>query len=88
MDILPRVFSVVFVFLAVVLSVVGVQMVMVLMQLRQTLQRVNAALSTAEAKVASLTEPLKQFSGTVSGIKTGLKVFETFVGWLQKDKNA
>ncbi|NCN06628.1 MAG: hypothetical protein GW946_02180 [Candidatus Pacebacteria bacterium] len=88
MDILPIVFAVVLVILAVVLSVVGIQMVMVLVQLRQTLQRVNTALSTAEAKVASLTEPLKQFSGTVSGIKTGLKVFETFVGWLQKSKDA
>ncbi|MDA1080021.1 MAG: hypothetical protein O2840_05025 [bacterium] len=85
---MPIVFSVVLVILAVVLSVVGVQMVLVLMQLRQTLQRVNAALTTAEAKVAALTEPFKQFTGTVSGIKTGLKVFETFVGWLQKEKNA
>ncbi|PIY80544.1 MAG: hypothetical protein COY80_02155 [Candidatus Pacebacteria bacterium CG_4_10_14_0_8_um_filter_42_14] len=87
MELVPTVFAVVLVILAIVLSVVGVQMVLVLAELKRTLQKVNNAVETAETKISGLMQPLQQLGGAVSGVKTGLKVFEAFVGWINKNKN-
>lgn len=88
MDILPIVFSVVLLILAIVLSVVGVQMVLVLMELKRTLRRVNQSIDMVETKFASIVTPLQNLGGMASGMSTGFKVFEAFVGWLQKNKES
>lgn len=86
MDLVPTIFAVALVILTIVLSVVGVQMVLVLLELKKTLQRVNQALETADSKIASIVAPLQKISGVATGIGTGMRVFEAFVGWLQRDK--
>lgn len=85
-DIIPIIFSVVLILLSIVLVVVGVQLVMVLQELRRTLHRVNAILDEAEAKIAMVFNPLQQLTGLTSGVSAGLKVFESLVGWLQRDR--
>jgi len=88
MELVPTVFAVALVALTIVLSVVGVQMVLVLLELKKTLKKVNDALETADAKIAAIAAPLQKISGVASGLGTGMKVFEAFVGWLNKDKEA
>jgi len=85
MDILPIVFAVVLVILTVVLTVVGIQIIMVLYEVRKTLNKFNTTLDAAEERIAAITQPLQQLGGVASGLRTGMKVFETFVGWLQRD---
>jgi hypothetical protein len=85
-DIVPIIFSVVLILLTVVLTVVGVQLVMVLQEIRRTLNRVNTILDEAETKMAVVLNPLQQLSGLSSGFSSGLKIFESLVGWLQRDR--
>lgn len=87
MDYLPIVFSVVLVILTVVLTVVGIQFLLVLVQFRKTLQRLNDTLDAAERRINNLVGPLKSVGAAAAGLKTGLKVFETFVSWLQRDRH-
>jgi uncharacterized protein YoxC len=84
-EIVPVVFSVVLVILTVVLSVVGIQLVMVLAELRRTLQRVNNTIDIAESKLNSVVQPFQNLGGMASGLTTGFKVFESFVGWLNRN---
>lgn len=86
MDYMPMVISVVLVILAVVLTVVGVQLVIVLAEVKKTFVKLNTTLDTAETKFQALVSPLQNLGGMASGLRTGMKVFETFVGWLGREK--
>lgn len=86
MDLVPTVFAIALVILTVVLSVVGVQMVLVLLELKRTLKKVNGAIETTDEKVTALLQPLQKVAGVATGVGTGVKVFEAFVNWLQRDK--
>jgi len=87
MDILPIVFSVIVIILTIVLSVVGVQLVLVLLEVRKTLKKLNGVLDTAEQKINAVVSPLQNLGGMASGLQTGFKVFESFVGWLHRNKD-
>lgn len=87
-DLLPIVFSIVLIILTVVLSIVGFQMVIVLMELRRTLKKVNDTLDQAESKVNSLIAPLQNLGGLATGLQTGMQVFEAFTGWLNRKKES
>lgn len=83
----PIVLTIVLVIVAIVLAVVGVQVVLVLNEVRKTLKRVNDTLDNAEQRLNAVMLPLQNLGGMTKGISTGLKVFETFVSWLnRKDK--
>jgi hypothetical protein len=88
MDYLSIVFAVVLVVLSIVVSVVGVYVVMVLSEVRRTLRKVNTTLDAAESSLQLISQPFIKFGGLASGMSTGFKVFETFVSWLQKNKNS
>lgn len=55
------------------------------MEVRRTLTRVNGLVDEAEHTVKNFIQPLQTLGGAAAGIKTGMKVFETFVQWLKKD---
>lgn len=86
MDILPIVFSVVLVVLAIVLSVVGIQVIMVLFEVKRTLKKLNDTLDMAENKFNAIVAPIQNLGGMAAGMSTGFKVFESFVGWLNRNK--
>lgn len=88
MEILPIVFSVVLVVLAIVLSVVGVQIILVLIEVKRTLKKFNDTLDSAEAKLNAVVQPLQNLGGMAAGLNTGFKVFESFVGWLNRNKES
>lgn len=87
MEFLPVLYAVILVVLTVVLTVVGVYLILVLMEARRTLVKINTTLDVAEAKLNAITQPLQRLGGVASGLTTGMKVFETFVGWLQRTKD-
>jgi hypothetical protein len=88
MELVPTVFAIALAALTIVLSVVGIQMVLVLLELKRTLKKVNEALEVADEKISAIVAPLQKISGVASGLGTGMKVFEAFVGWLNKDKES
>ncbi len=82
------VLTVVLVILAVVLAVVGVQVVLVLNEIRKTLRKVNDTVDMAEEKINSVIAPIQSLGGVASNVQTGFKVFETFVGWLDRKRES
>lgn len=84
-SILPSVLAIVAVILTIVLSVVGVQIIMVLMEIKRILKKANDTIDQAEAKFHAVIAPLENLGGIASGLKQGVKVFESFTGWLHKD---
>jgi hypothetical protein len=86
MELLPTIFAVVLIIITIVLTVVGVQLVLVLMELKKTINKVNTAIDNVESRFNSVIVPLQNLGGAASGLRTGMRVFETFVGWLNRDK--
>jgi hypothetical protein len=84
MDFLPFIFAGALVVLTLVLTVVGIQMVLVLLELKKTLKRANAAIDAADQKLHALVNPLQQLAGMATSMNVGMKVFESFVVWLKR----
>jgi uncharacterized protein YoxC len=88
MEVVPIIFSSILFILAVVLAVVGIQLVLVLLEVRKTLRKLNAVLDSAEQRIQAVVNPLQNLGGMASGLQTGFKVFESFVGWLHRTKDS
>lgn len=88
MDFLPYIFAGALVILTIVLSVVGIQMVLVLLELRKTLKRANDVIDTADSKLHALVQPLQKLAGMATNMNVGMKVFEAFVGWLHRHEKS
>jgi len=73
--------------LTIILVAVGVVIIQVLQKVKYTIDRVNVTIDMAENKIANLTAPLQSITGIASSLGSGLKVFESFVGWMNKSKN-
>ncbi|MEN8252754.1 MAG: hypothetical protein ABFQ62_00035 [Patescibacteria group bacterium] len=86
MDPLSVIFAVVVIIISVVLSIVGVQVFLVLLEVRKTLAKLNKTLDTVETQVNLVVKPLQNLGGMAQGLGAGMKVFEAFVSWLNKDK--
>lgn len=86
MELVPAVFAIALSILTVVLTVVGIQMVSVLLELKKTVKKVNKAIETTDDKISAIIQPLQKVAGVAAGVGTGMKVFEAFVTWLQRDK--
>jgi hypothetical protein len=87
MEILPIVFSVVVIVLSIILSIVGIQFVLILLEVRKTLMKANQTIDLIESRFNAIIQPLQNWGGLASGLGSGMKVFETFVGWLQRSKS-
>lgn len=87
MEVLPVVLTSVLIVLAIILAVVGVQIVLVLREVQKTLRKVNNTIDMAENRFNSIVMPLQNLGGMASGLQTGFKVFEAFVGWLSRNKD-
>ena len=88
MDYLPIILTVSLLVLTTVLVIVGVLVIQVLLMLKQTLTRVNTTIDIAEMKISTITSPLQNLGGMALSLGTGLKIFETFVGWINRNKHA
>lgn len=87
-QVLPEIFAIVLVILAIVVGVVGIQLLLVLTEVRKTLMRINNTIDIAENQLKSLQVPIDNISTTFSGLKAGYKVFESFIGFLNRKSNA
>ncbi len=86
MDILTIVLTVAVVLMVIILAVVGTQVFLVMRDLRATIQRVNHTFDSVEDRVHAIATPIQNLGGMMGGLTTGVKVFESFVGWLHRSK--
>jgi hypothetical protein len=87
MELVPYIFAGVLIVLTIVMTVVGVQLFLVLHQMKKSLIKINTGLDTAGSTVSSLISPLQQLGSTARSVQTGFQVLETFSSWLQKNKS-
>ncbi len=85
---LPIIFAIVLVLLAIIVGVVGIQLLLVLIEVRKTLSRINSTIDVAETQLRALQVPISNISNTFSGLKAGYRVFESFLGFLNRKSNA
>lgn len=84
MDPLIILLIVVTLILTTLLVIVGIQVILILKEIRQTLSRVNQTLDQADRLLASIGSPFAKMGGMLEGVRSGLKVAETFVNWVKK----
>lgn len=84
MDPLVVVLTVVAAILSVVLIVVGVQTILVLQEVKRSLQRFNTMTDIVEKTVTRALSPLQNVGGMMTGFKTGFKLLETFSTFLKR----
>lgn len=84
MPYLEYVFGAALIILTVVLTAVGVQLYLLLLELRQTTQRVNTVIDEAEVRMNSVIAPLQQIGASMTTVRASFKVFDAFANWLNK----
>ena len=84
MDPLVLVLTIVSSVLAVFLIVLGVQAFLVLREVQKTLKHINQVVEVAENTAVRALMPLQSMGDFVTGVKSGLRVFETFVHYLKR----
>src|SRR5687768_16136340 len=85
MDPLVIVLTVVAAILSLILIVVGVQTITALQEIRRTMHRFNQVADTIESAVNKALVPLQNLGGMMNGMKLGMKMFEAFAGFLQRN---
>ena len=87
MDPLIALLIVVVTILSVLLVIVGVQVILILKQFRQTLDLVNRNLKSVDDTITMIAQPFHGMGDTVAGLKSGMKLAETFILWLKKHQH-
>lgn len=86
MDYLPVVLTIAVVVLTIMLIVVGVYVIQVLQRVKYTLDRLNTTIDLAEEKILTISAPLQSLGNMANSMGAGLRVFESFVGWMNRGK--
>lgn len=87
MDPLAIVLTVVAAVLSVVLLVVGVQTILVLQEVRRSLRNFNRMTEVIEDSITRTLAPFQQLGGLGSGLRTGMRLLDTFSAFLNSKKN-
>ena len=92
-DILPLVLTISVASLTVVLVVLAVKLILVLGQVKQSLEKFNLAIDkanqvidTTQEKIEGILNPFHSLSAFVTNFTAGLKITEGFMNWLNRDK--
>ncbi|MCD8484478.1 hypothetical protein LRY65_01270 [Candidatus Woesebacteria bacterium] len=84
MDPLAIILTVVAAILALVLVIVGVQVILVLQEVKRSLRHFNQMTEVIETTVTATFAPLQQMGGMVSGLKTGFRLLDTFATFISE----
>lgn len=87
MDPLAIVLTTVAAILSVVLLVVGVQAILVLQEVRRSLRNFNRMTEVIEESVTRTLAPFQQLGGMGSGLRTGLKLLDTFTTFIHSKQH-
>ena len=85
-QILPIILTVMLSVLTLMMVVVGVLAIQVLLKLKRTLEHVNSSIELIEDKLVSIVSPLHSIGGMAASMRTGMTIFESFLGWVNRNK--
>ena len=72
--------------LTVVATIIGVQLILLLKELKTSLTRFNRVLDSAEIVIEKITQPITGIVGLAEGIRQSTKVIEIISNFLQKQR--
>jgi hypothetical protein len=72
--------------LTVLLMIVGVQVISILKDLKVTLFHLNRTLEVTDEIATHIAKPLSDGAEIAAGVRTGLKLTDSFVQWLAKNQ--
>ena len=82
---LPQIVSLVAVsILTTVATVIGIQIVLLLKEIKHTLSKLNSAIDTTESAMKSFAVPVSNVLGIVEGLKQSTKIIEVFSNFLNR----
>jgi purine-cytosine permease-like protein len=84
MDPLIALLIVVMSVLSVLLVIVGIQVILILKELRETLTHVNRSLTSADNILSLISHSASNIDNTLGGMKSGLKLVEAFASWVKE----
>jgi uncharacterized phage infection (PIP) family protein YhgE len=70
--------------LTILLTFIGIQVVYILKDLRETLQKVNKIVGQAESLTTAIAKPITGISSLIEGIQSSLKIAE-LLGYVKKN---
>jgi hypothetical protein len=70
--------------LSVLLMVVGVQVILILKKLNNTLDYVNQVTQRTDTLLQVVSQPFTGVGTTLTGLRSGLRLAETFILWLKE----
>lgn len=70
--------------LTVVLTAIGVQLFLLLKEMRQTLMRANAIMDEAQELITKISHPAASMNNLLTGLKEGVNLIDTVTGMFRK----
>ena len=81
------IFAVVLVVLAIILSVVSIYIILVLVEMKRALKKINGAINQTETKFNKIVASTGSLGGVISGMQIGSRLFKAFLNKASKNKN-
>ena len=82
---LPQIVSLVAIsILSTVATVIGIQIILLLKEIKHTLSKLNGAIDTTETAMKRFAEPVSNVLGIVEGLKQSTKIIEVFSNFLNR----
>ncbi len=82
---LPQIISLIAIsVLSTVATVIGIQIILLLKELKHTLSKLNSAIDTTETAMKRFAEPVSNVLGIVEGLKQSTKIIEVFSNFLNR----
>jgi len=72
--------------LTVIAAVIGVQIILILKEVKNSLHKVNSLVNTAEDTMSKFSQPLVGLAGVFEGIKQSTKVIELVTDFMSRNK--
>lgn len=86
MDPLIVVLTITISIMALILTIAGIQLIITLREARKTLRKFNSLAETVEAVAQNSIGAFANLGGMMEGAKSGLKVAQSFMSWLDRNK--
>ena len=84
---LPQILSTIAIsVLTVLATIIGIQVIILLKDLKNSLDRFNSVLNSAESSIRKLTIPITGVVGLVEGIKHSTQVLDIITGYLERHR--
>lgn len=77
LDLTQTLLIIVILVLTVLLSVIGVQIILILKEVRFTLRRAHGLIDQAEGLLVKISHPAASLNNLLSGVKQGVQIVET-----------